>query len=143
MLFRHPAGVRLALTSGHVEIVGPEWQDLHEMFHREALAAGCECDQNTIRTTTLQAPTASDAAVTPLDEAAGIRAALIRMVERNDDDDFTAAGTPNLKVLAKETGFKVNKTQALAVWHVLEEEAKAGEGDPAANSGETDPDADE
>lgn len=132
MKFRHPNTVRLALTTGHVTIVGPQWRDLHTMFHREALAKGCECDQRTIRTSTEAPPTASDAAVKDLDEAVAIREALIRMVERNDEDDFTAAGAPNLKALAKETGFKVDKTQALEVWHQLEAEAKGqsdGEGD--------------
>lgn len=123
MRFRHPHGVRLALTSGHVTIVGPEWRPLRPEFHREAMAKGCECDQSTVRTQPQQPPKASDQAVVPLAEADQIRKVLIVMVDRNAEDDFTTAGTPNLTTLAKELGFRPEKETALAVWHQLVEEA--------------------
>ena len=92
MKFRHNIGVRLSLTSGHVTLVGPDWRSLHERFHTEALSKGCECDQGTIRTRTLAQPIAGPNAVTPLNEPAAIRAALIRMLERNGEDDFNNDG---------------------------------------------------
>ncbi len=123
MKFRHPTGVRLASTAGHVTTIGPEWRELRADMHREALAHGCECDQNTIRTRPAEPAKASEQAVVPLDETAAIRAALIAMVERNGEDDFTDAGNPNLKTLSRQAGFKVEKQAALAVWHQLEAEA--------------------
>lgn len=125
MKFRHPTGTRIASTNGQVVLVGPDWRPLHVDLHREALAKGCECDQRTIRTSDPVAPTGSESAVNPLNEEALIRKALIVMVQRNEEDDFTGSGTPNLNTLTKEVGFKVDKQTALAVWHQLEEEAKA------------------
>jgi len=137
MKFRHHTGVRLALTSGLVTLVGPDWRPLREEFHREALAKGCECDQSTIRTQELKPPAGgSTEAVTPLDERTKIRAALIRMVERNGEDDFTASGTPNLNTLSKEAGFRVDRTVGLEVWHELEREAQAAA--DAADAHQTD-----
>ena len=127
MKFRHNIGVRLSLTSGHVTFVGPDWRSLHERFHTEALSKGCECDQGTIRTRTLAQPIAGPNAVTPLNEPAAIRAALIRMLERNGEDDFNNDGLPSLKALAAECGFRVEKGAALAVWHELEEEARVAQ----------------
>lgn len=128
MKFRHPNGVRLALTTGHVTIVGPEWRLLLEMFHREALANGCECDQRTIRTTT-HVPAASPQAVKQVDERDAIRTAIIKMLERASDptfgSDFTAAGTPNINTLAGLCGFRVDKDSALTVWGEMQAEADA------------------
>lgn len=125
MKFRHPTGVRIALTTGYVALVGPKWRELHVDAHREALAKGCECDQTTIRTQTPAPPVGGEGAVVPLEEKAAIRAALIAMITRNGEEDFTKAGTPMLKTLAKEVGFEVEKETALAVWHELEAEAQA------------------
>lgn len=125
MKFRHPEGVRLAMTSGQITIVGPKWRELREEFHREALAKGCECDQKTIRTNAAKKQKKSDEGVTHLNEADKIRTGLIAMVTRNDEDDFTAAGVPNMDVLAKEVGFNVDRNEALEVWHQLEAEARA------------------
>lgn len=124
MKFRHNLGVRLSLVSGHVTFVGPDWRPLHERFHTEALSKGCECDQSTIRTRTLQPAVAGANAVTPLNEHVAIRAALIRMLQRNGVDDFNHDNMPNLEVLAAECGFRIDKGMALAVWHELEQEAR-------------------
>lgn len=124
MKFRHADGVRIALNSGHVTLVGPDWRELDPIFHRAAMAQGCECDQSTIRTQD-QIPQTGDGAIVNFDEAGKIREALIRMIERNAEDDFTGSGSPNLKTLARETGFRIDKELALCVWHQLEQEAIA------------------
>lgn len=124
MKFRHNLGVRLSLVSGHVTFVGPDWRPLHERFHTEALSKGCECDQSTIRTRTLQKAVAGENAVTPLNEPVAIREALIRMLQRNGVEDFNHDNMPNLEVLAAECGFRIDKGTALAVWHELEQEAR-------------------
>lgn len=131
MKFRHIPGVRLALTSGLATFVGPDWRALRVDFHREALAAGCECDQTTIRTQNVEPPKASPDAVVPLDENAAIRKGLLDLVERNADGDFTKDGTPNLKSLEKLIGFKPEKQTALSVWSALLTEAQAAESQAA------------
>lgn len=127
MKFRHPDGVRLALSSGHVTLVGPDWQPLQEMFHQEALTKGCECDQTTIRTRTLEPAVAGPNAVTPLDERAKIRKALILMVERNGEGDFTGSGAPNINIVSKECGFRADKGLVLEEWNSMVEEAQQEE----------------
>ena len=49
--------------------------------------------------------------VAPLDRMEVISDAIDVLYERNARGDFTAAGKPNLKVLAKETGFRVDKNE--------------------------------
>jgi len=119
MQFRHPDGVRLALTTGHVTHVGPEWTPLHHMFHAEALAKGCECDQRTIRTRHAVVPRASDAAVRPLDESEAIREALVTLSRRQQPGDLTADGMPDLKVVASLCGFRAKKEVVHAIWYDL------------------------
>lgn len=38
------------------------------------------------------------------------------LIERNDRDDFSASGLPNLKVLERMLGWKVDKKELHAVW---------------------------
>lgn len=49
--------------------------------------------------------------MSPIARQEAVKAALETIVERNNRDDFTAAGNPTLKALAKETGFKVDKNE--------------------------------
>lgn len=140
MKFRHSDGVRVALISGHVTSIGPDWRELDPIFHREALAKGCECDQSSIRTQDLS-PQAGEGAVVNFDEAGAIRVALIRMIERNGNGDFTGSGAPNLKVLAKEAGFKIDKEIAMRVWHELEEEAQSASAEGGDQDGSAGGDA--
>lgn len=129
MQFRHPDGVRLALTTGHVTHVGPEWTPLHEMFHAEALAKGCECDQRTIRTRHAVVPRASDAAVRPLDESEAIRAALMTLAQRQHPGDLTAEGMPDLKVVASLCGFRAKKETVHGIWYEIVDEGLAADAD--------------
>ncbi|MGO1000756.1 hypothetical protein [Lysobacter sp. CA196] len=127
MQFRHPDGARLALTTGHVTFVGPEWTPLPPLFHAEALAAGCECDQRTIRTRAAIVPRASDAAVRPLDEPHLIREALITLAQRQQPGDLTGDGMPDLKVVAALCGFRAKKEVVYAIWHDLVDASLAGD----------------
>lgn len=125
MKYRHHTGVRLSLVSGHATFVGPDWRALHERYHHEALAKGCECDQQTIRTRELAQPITGPNAITPLNEAALIRAGFERMLARNGEDDFTFDGIPNLEVLGAECGFNIDRQTALEVWNLMVDEATA------------------
>ena len=124
MLYRHPNGARLALTSGHVTFVGSDWQELAPRFHDEAVRAGCQFDQQIVAPPPPAPPGApSPDAVTVLDDEKVLRAALIRMVERSAEDDFTAAGMPNLNTLRKEAGINFDRELAYRVFHALKQEA--------------------
>lgn len=137
MKFRHHAGVRLALLSGHTAVIGTEWRPLHPRFHQEALSKGCQCDQTVIPDRPEVNVQSSPAAVTVLDEKVAIRKAIITMAGRKEEGDFTSAGNPNLNALAKLTGFRVDKESMVEVWRELQEEAKsAGDAGDEAESGE-------
>ena len=129
MKYRHNNGARLALTSGHVEEVGPEWKELDERFHGAALEAGCEVDQGIIPAAKPTKPKASPDAVTNTDDTSVIREALKRMLERDETGDFTADNLPNLKVLAREAAIPVDKELAYRVFRALQAEADAGNGE--------------
>lgn len=133
MRFRHPEGVRLALTSGHVAHVGTDWTEIAPIFHHEALANRCQCDQMvTPDVTSAPTPKASEDAQANVDEATVLRAALIRMIERHGPDDFTAAGLPNQNTLRKESGISVDRELAFRLFHELEAEAAATDEPKAA-----------
>lgn len=124
MRYRHPNGARLALTSGHVAIVGADWMELPTMFHAAALAARCEVDQSVIPAATDVVPEPSATAVVNTDEESVIRRALVTMIERDStSDDFTNAGLPNLKVLRREAGIEVDKEMAYRIFNDLKSEA--------------------
>ncbi len=124
MKFRHPQGIRLALLSGHVTNIGPDWVDLDQRFHQAAFAAGCHCDQGVIGDRPNVPDTRNDAASTDIDEPAKIRQAIITMLERSEEGDFTAAGNPHLNVVSGLCGFRADKETTLRVWHELQAEAK-------------------
>lgn len=126
MQYRHPTGARLALTSGHVTRVGPEWKELDPMFHAAALNERCEVDQSIIPAHVDVTPAPSPQAVVNVDEVSVIRKALIHMLERNSEaDDFTNAGLPNLKVLRRVAGIEVDKGLAYHIFNELKAEASA------------------
>ena len=127
MQYRHPSGARLALTSGHVTRVGPEWKELDPMFHAAALIARCEVNQGVIPAIAdVPPPAPSPQAVVNVDEETVIRKALIHMLERNSEaDDFTNAGLPNLKVVRRVAGTEVDKGQVYRIFEELKAEAAA------------------
>ncbi len=128
MKFRHHQGARLTLPSGHVTLIGKEWRDdVPKMFWQEALAKGCQCDKTVIDEREPHVSKASSAAVKPLDEDSSIRAALVIMIARDAELDFTTAGMPNLNTLSDECGFKVDRESAYRVFEAMKNEAAEAE----------------
>lgn len=127
MKFRHLMGARLALTTGHVVVVNENWVELDEHFHSAAFAAGCQCDQGFIANHAQEEQENSDDAVKTLDEPVLIREAILQMLKREQEGDFTAAGNPNLNVVASLCGFRVDKESVLEAWHAIEKEIAAAE----------------
>lgn len=124
MQFRAPSGeIRVSNIYGHSAIVGTEWMALPEILHRDAMAAGCICEQSVIETKAPAPETAADAPKRVVDEATVIREVLEVMLVRNEDGDFTADGTPNAKVVSKLAGMNVRKEAVMAVFVAMNNEA--------------------
>ena len=126
MQFRSPRGeIRVSNIFGHSAIVGEEWTTVPEVLHRDAMAAGCICEQNVVETKAPVAETAPDAPKQVVDEATVIREVLEVMLVRGEDGDFTADGTPNAKVVSKLAGMNVRKEAVMAVFVAMQNEAKS------------------
>ncbi len=131
MQFRHPSGVRVASTSGHCAVIGPEWRDLPPFLHADALAAGCECNQGTFKAEKVEPQSSPEAAARPTNHDDVIRQALELMLARKGDPDctgdFTADNTPNAKVVGKLASMNVRKEDVMRVFRDMQAEAAEGE----------------
>lgn len=132
MKFRSPGDepMHISLTSGHTLVIPAEGVEVPDMFRREAIARGAE-------------PLASDGSVVAAaskndDGATGkstadnrkdlIKEALRTMLNGSNEEDFTAAGTPNLKRLQAVAGFQVSRADADAAWAEVVAESAHGDG---------------
>ena len=61
------------------------------------------------------------------DRNAAITAKMREMVVRNQREDFTGQGRPDVRVLERELGFKVDARERDALWVALDIELKGGE----------------
>lgn len=62
---------------------------------------------------------AEDANIQPVDPGQrldDIREGLDRLVTRNERDDFTASGVPNVAAVSKEVGYRVDRTEVVKAW---------------------------
>lgn len=131
MRYRHPNTVRLALTTGHVAFVGPEWVELPDIFQQAAVLAGCEIEQNIIPPTPVVKPKASPQAVVNVDDESVIRRALETMLGREEEGDFTSTGLPSIKALEKVAGIQVSKSEVYRIFRSMTAEAEAGQDEGA------------
>ena len=118
--FRTPDGsepIRIALLTGHATIIGHDWQELDVRFQREALRLGAE-QEGAVNPAPPNLPPPIDEA-----EAEAVRKALIVMLDRNGEGDFTAAGYPDMRILRGLAGINVSKDAAYAVFDKLKAEA--------------------
>lgn len=127
MKFRHATGVRLALTSGHITEVGPDWVELDQRFHQEALSLGCEVDKTVITSRKEVKIEGSENAPKLLDEDLIIKETLILMRGRNKKGDFTGSGMPNVVTVSSLAGIRTNKEQVYAMWRLVEQESAPAE----------------
>lgn len=126
MRFRSPtdAHIRVALTSGHVAIIGEEWQELDPMFHREALAQGAQVDKTQISNAVAPPIAASDGGAAKVhDTETEIHKAIVTMLERDDDGDFVkGSGNPNLKAVEKLVGFRVERDTVYNIFQKMKDD---------------------
>lgn len=128
MQFRAPSGeIRVSNIYGHSAIVGTEWMTLPDILHRDAMAAGCICEQSVVETKAPVAESAPSAPKRVVDEATVIREVLEVMLVRNEAGDFTGDGTPNANVVSKLAGMNVRKEAVMNVYVAMKNEADKAE----------------
>lgn len=128
MKFRAPSGeIRVSNVFGHAAVVGAEWRCLPEVLHRDALAAGCICEQNVVETKPAKAETAPGVPQRVVDTERVIREALELMLARDEPGDTTADGTPNARTVSKLCGLNVSKEDVMAVFIAMKHEAAAAQ----------------
>lgn len=146
MKFKSPTAVpvQVVLLSGHSTNIGPEFEEVADIFINEALARGCLPQKTVHEPSTARVKAGEGAQGQNDDPAADYRKAFISMLERKGtpegEADFTADGTPNTNSVSKLVGFRANKEELLAVWHELVKEADgqpeaAGEGAQGEDAG--------
>lgn len=133
MKFRSPTEepIRVASTTGHVLIIGPELREVPPQFVRAAVAEGAVPEGVPVEL--MQATDKQPAASSKSDV---IRKALIAMSQAAKDgsgapDEFTANGLPSVPALSKRVGFKVSREDAYEAWEGLQAEGDDGAGDDA------------
>lgn len=120
--------IRVVTKTGHVARVGREWKELPKIYHDAAIEAGCECDAKTVVKNGAK-PEAGPNAPKDRTKAEKIELALKAMMEREEDGDFTDAGSPNLNVVAKLAGCKVKRAEVLPIFDRLVEQADKDDDD--------------
>ena len=53
-----------------------------------------------------------------------IRAAMEKIVERNDSKEFTAGGTPTVSAVSEEVGYRVDRTEITKAWQDRADESE-------------------
>lgn len=109
-------------TAGHCAVVGPEWRTLPHSLHAAALRSGCEVDSSKTVADEHITPS-SPKAVSQDDERGLIGKAIKELLKLNDPEDFTNDGQPKVASVNRQAGFTTTKSDVLAVWEQLNEEA--------------------
>jgi len=120
MKFYSPSAspLHVGLTTGHMAVITSDGVELDPMFHREAVAKGA------IPETLRGAEGASDAvSAKPVVRDDEIRAAIMAMLDGDDEDDFNEDGKPNLNRLKARLGFSISREEADAAFEAV---TKAG-----------------
>ena len=102
--------------SGHSMVLGPEGEEVPQMFIQSAFAAGAipvESDADAF----VDAPKAT---YEKTDQEL-VQNAIKTMLERNEEGDFTASGLPNRKKLSALVGLNVSAEDVTIAWAALNE----------------------
>lgn len=99
-------------------VLGPDGEDIPQMFLQAAFGAGAvPADSDADDFIAAPAPTPIKSHQDLIQD--GIKA----MLERNDPTDFTAAGFPDRRKLAKLVGLNVTAEDATIAWQALSNDA--------------------
>lgn len=122
--------VRVALITGHTIVITEEPCEVPAVFQIEARKLGAVFCKDGDTATKVEPPVAPNATS---DETDRIKAALILMLERNEEDDFTGAGQPNLRSVRALCGFNAERDDVYNVFAALKEEVAANGGKASAD----------
>lgn len=115
---------RVASTSGHVVMVGDKFVEVPKHMEAEARALGCISEEMFNQIQKNKEPVQ----VEPLSHEERLDiviASIKRMFEDDRDDNFTARGTPNKKILEGLCGFKPTSEEFDAAWEKVQAELDA------------------
>lgn len=101
--------VRIAHTTGHVAIVGEEFQELEERFHADAYSKGCISEGMAQVAPPMGAPFI--APLTPEERQEKILEAVKGILEEGDTENMTQAGVPKLDKVSAMVGFEATKAE--------------------------------
>lgn len=110
--------VRLVLMDGHVTIVGADWRDLHERYHKEAYANGCVSEDMFKNKVADRIPTKvaeQVESVISFDEK--ILEAIDTLVTENRTDAFNKSGQPDARILTDMVGERVMTAKRDQLWY--------------------------
>lgn len=116
----------ISSTKGHtVRFKAGEPKHIPVVILEECLQAGAI---PTDEETALAVPAPEPVKVDPQgpDRRGAITTKMREMAARNQRDDFTAAGRPDVRVLERELGFKLDARERDELWADLELELKGG-----------------
>ena len=117
----------LATTKGHV-IAFKKDEPIHvpRGAHNEAIAIGAvpaDGDDPNVLEDEKKDTTPQD----PAERNPLIFDAITKLVDRNEREDFTAAGSPTVDAVSKEVGFKVSAKEISGQWQEYHERKAAAE----------------
>lgn len=109
--------VRIALLTGHVAIVGKEFEELDERFHKEAYASMC-ISEDMLKGQVSELHTHQAAAIVKMNTSKDrILEAIDTLVQSNNLKAFNAAGVPKAPELTKIIGKSVSSAQRDEAWY--------------------------
>jgi hypothetical protein len=113
----NPISFGLPSGSGHCMVLGPEGEDVPQMFVSAAFAAGAlpadEKASEFVGGLPPDTPSTSNMGL--------IEAGIKTMLEREEPGDFTAAGLPDRRRLSKVVGLNVSSADAVTAWRNVSE----------------------
>ena len=106
----------LATTKGHViAFEKGKPTSVPKIVYNEAIAIGAQPADGT-DPDVLKDEKKSSAPQDPAERNPLILAAIEKLIDRNDREDFTAAGSPSVDAVTKEVGFKVSAKEIAGQW---------------------------
>lgn len=117
--------IRIALTSGHVWLIGREWIKIPEFAWSACYAGGCISEDMFTNSVIKDIP---EAVVKSLSTSAQhkdlIREVLLGWVENNRMDNFRNDGNPNMVRLSSDLPFTPQKGMVAEVWSKIQQESR-------------------
>lgn len=125
MKFKSPTGkdIHINLDNGaSATVFADRFDDLHPMFHRDAMIAGAITDNMD----TKAIESAQQSAAAGVDRKERIRVAIDTLMQSGDPDNFTQSGQPKLPKVRELVGFGIDREEMMAVWAEITADDEGG-----------------